>query len=315
MGVYEDTGSLSYRDTTPEDMRAAAWLVENGATLDWVRRWVAKSLEPEQLALLNSIVEGTEERRIGGVPVAVSTIEVERYHEEAAAVVHRWMETFQLPVGVVLMVRAPFVQLILRSRLAGLNVGQIARTFGGGGHATAASARVSDRMVVEIREDVWRQIEERMPPAETAGDVAGRQIFSVDDDVTVAVAKRTLNERRVNALPVAQVETGELVGVVTRQILDRATALGLDHRPVSTVMQPGVPKVEAGTPLEAMGDPFFKRVSPFRGGHKERRGRRPFDTNGVVSAAFREDAGGRGRSRSSNGGSPTCDSECHSNAA
>lgn len=258
MGVYEDTGSLSYRDTTPEDMRAAAWLVENGATLDWVRRWVAKSLEPEQLALLNSIVEGTEERRIGGVPVAVATIDVERYHEEAAVVVHRWMETFQLPVGVVLMVRAPFVQMILRSRLAGLNVGQIARLFGGGGHATAASARVSDRMVVEIREDVWRRIEERMPPAETAGDAAGRQIFSVDDDVTVDVAKRTLNERRVNALPVAQVQTGELVGVVTRQILDRAGALGLDHRPVSTVMQPGVPKVEAGTPLEALGDLFLE---------------------------------------------------------
>lgn len=258
MGVYEDTGSLSFRDTTSEDMRAAAWLVDNGASLEWVRRWVAKSLEPEQLVLLNAIVEGTEERRIGGVPVAVATVEVERYHEEAAAVVHRWIETFRLPVGVVLMVRPPYVQMIFRSRLAGLDVASIARTFGGGGHATAASARVSDRMVVEIREAVWRWMEERMPPAATAGDAAGRQIFTVDDDVTVGAAKRRLNERRVNALPVAQVSTGELVGVVTRQLLDRASSLGLDHRPVSTVMQPGVPKVDAGTPLESLGDLFLE---------------------------------------------------------
>ncbi len=258
MGVYEDTGSLSYRDTTPEDMRAAAWLVENGASLEWVRRWVGKGLDPEQLALLNAIVEGNEERRIGGVPVAVATVEVEKYYEEAAAVVHRWMETFHLPVGVVLMVRAPHVQMILRSRLAGLDVGKIARTFGGGGHATAASARISDRMVVEIREDVWRRMEEWMPPAETAGAAAGRHIFTVDDDVTVGAAKKKLNERRVNALPVAGVSTGELVGVVTRQLLDRAAALGLDHRPVSTVMQPGVPKIDAGVPLEALGDLFLE---------------------------------------------------------
>lgn len=257
MGVYEDTGSLSYRDTTPDDMRAAAWLLENGASLEWVRRWVAKSLEPEQLALLNAIVEGTEERRIRGVPVAISTIEVDCYHEEAAAVVHRWMQTFRLPVGVVLMVRAPYIQMIFRSRLAGLDVAKIARSFGGGGHATAASARISDRMVVEIREEVWGRMEERMPPPETAGDAAGRHIFTVDDDVTVGAAKQRLNERRVNALPVAQVDSGELIGVVTRQILDSASSLGLDHRPVSTVMQPGVPKVDAGAPLEAMADFFL----------------------------------------------------------
>ncbi len=258
MGVYEDTGSLSYRDTTSEDMRAAAWLIENGASLEWVRRWVSKSLDPEQLVLLNAIVEGTEERRINGVPVAVATVEVDRYQEEAAAVVHRWIETFRLPVGVVLMVRAPFVQMIFRSRLAGLDVAKIARTFGGGGHATAASARLSDRMVVEVREGVWRQMEERMPAAETAGEAAGRKIFTVDDDVTVGAAKIKLNELRVNALPVAQVSNDELVGVVTRQLLDRASSLGLDHRPVSTVMQPGVPKVDAGTPLESLGDLFLE---------------------------------------------------------
>jgi tRNA nucleotidyltransferase (CCA-adding enzyme) len=257
MGIYEDTGSLSFRDTTSEDMEAAAWLLENGASLAWVRRWVAKSLEPEQLELLNAIVEGTEERRIGGVPVAVATVEVERYHEEAAAVVHRWMETFRMPVGVVLMVRAPMIQMIFRSRLAGLDVGAIARSFGGGGHATAASARVGDRMVVEIREEVWRHLVERMPPPETAGDAAGRNIFTVDDDVTVGAAKEKLNSRRVNALPVAQASDGLLVGGVTRQLLDGASSLGLDHRPVSTVMQPGVPTVDAGTPLEELGDFFL----------------------------------------------------------
>ena len=263
MGIYEDTGSLTFRDTTPDDLQAAAWLLEHGATLSWVRRWVAKDLEPEQLGLLNALVEGTEENRLGDVQVAMSTVEVDRYHEEAAAVVHRWMDTFQIPVGVALMVRPPHVQMILRSRLANFDVGEVARAFGGGGHATAASARVGDRMVVEIREELWRRLREAAPPETTAGAVAGRKIFSVDDDVTVDATKERLNQLRVNALPVADRHDQELVGVVTRQLLDRATSLGLGHRPVSTVMQPGVPRVDAATPLDQLKTLFLERSHRF----------------------------------------------------
>ena len=57
MGIYEDTGGLSYRETTPEDLRIVAWLLEQGGTLDWVRRWVLKGLQPDQFELLNQIVE------------------------------------------------------------------------------------------------------------------------------------------------------------------------------------------------------------------------------------------------------------------
>ncbi len=263
MGIYEDTGSLTFRDTTPDDLKAAAWLLEHRATLSWVRRWVAKDLEPEQLGLLNALVEGTEERRFGDVQVALSTVEVDRYHEEAAAVVHRWMDTFQIPVGIALMVRPPHVQVILRSRLANLDVGEVARALGGGGHATAASARIADRMVVEIREDLWRRLEEAAPPAATAGAVAGRKIFSVDANVTVDATRERINQLRVNALPVADTRDQELIGVVTRQLLDRAAALGLGHRPVSTMMQPGVPMVDAATALDELKTLFLERSHRF----------------------------------------------------
>ncbi|MCD4750896.1 MAG: CBS domain-containing protein [Thermoanaerobaculales bacterium] len=258
MGIYEDTGSLSYRDTTPEDLRAAAWLVDKGATLSWVRRWVVKGLEPEQLELLNDLVEGMEERRLGDIQVAVSTVEVDHYHEEAAYVVHRWVDTFQLPVGIALFVRPPYIQMILRSRVAGLDVGTVAKTFDGGGHATAASARISDRMVVEVREELWETLKRAIPPAATAGEAAGRQIFSVAVDVTVDATKERLNQLRVNALPIAEIEGDDLVGVVTRQLLDRAISLGLGHRPVSLVMTPGVPSVEADTPLEELRTLFLE---------------------------------------------------------
>ena len=262
MGIYEDTGGLSYRETTPDDLRVVARLLELGGSLAWVRRWVLKGLQPEQLALLNRIIEATEEIPINGVPIALAMVEVDRYHEEAAYVVHRWVETFELPVGIVLLVQPPNVNLILRARVQGLHLGRVAQRFGGGGHATAASARVADRMPVEVREELINAFAEEMPPPATAIDIASRQIFSVSADDTVEDAKERMNQLRLNAMPVHDGD-GELDGMVTRQILDRALSHGMASRPVQMIRQPDLPVVSAATSLERLRDLFLERSYRF----------------------------------------------------
>ena len=263
MGIYEDTGGLSYRETTPVDLRVGAWLIEQGASLAWVRRWVLKALQPEQLELLNRMVEATEEIDIAGVPVALAMVEVDRYHEEAAFVVHRWIEIFEIGVGAVMLVRPPNINLILRSHLPGLHVGRVAQRFGGGGHPTAASARISGEMPVEVREQLLDILAVQMPPAATAIDIAVRTIFSVDDVNSVEETKDRLNELRVNALPVRDSKAGELIGLVTRQILDRALSHGMADRPVRSIMQPELPTVSAATPLRDLGEAFLERSLRF----------------------------------------------------
>jgi tRNA nucleotidyltransferase (CCA-adding enzyme) len=263
MGIYEDTGGLSYRETTPDDLRISAWLLENGGSLEWVRRWVLKALQPEQLELLNRMVEATEEVMVAGTPVALSMIEVDRYFEEAAFVVHRWIEIFEIAVGAVMLVRPPNINLILRSRLPGLHIGRVAQCFGGGGHPTAASARVTGMMPVELREVLLETLAVEMPPPTTAIDIAIRTIFSVDDTNDVEETKDRINQLRVNALPVRDSGTGELIGMVTRQILDRALSHKMGDRPVSSVMQPELPIVSAVTPLDDLRDLFLERSYRF----------------------------------------------------
>jgi tRNA nucleotidyltransferase (CCA-adding enzyme) len=263
MGIYEDTGGLSYRETSPTDLRVVAWLLEQGGSLDWVRRWVMKALQPEQLDLLNRIVENCEELRVHDAPVALSMVEVDRYHEEAAYVVHRWVETFEIPVGVVMLIQPPHVNMIFRSRISGLHAGRLAQRFGGGGHPTAASARISNRMPVELREELLHALDEEMPPPSAAIDIAARRIFTVDIETTVAETKRRINELRVNALPVRDPATDRLVGTVTRQILDRALSHGMGERPVQAVAQPDLPMVAARTPLTTLRDLFLERSYRF----------------------------------------------------
>ena len=262
MGIYEDTGGLSYRETTVDDLRAVARLIELGGSLAWVRRWVLKGLQPDQLDLLNRIVDAAEQIPINDIPVSLSMIEVDRYHEEAAYVVHRWAEIFELPVGIVMLVQPPNVNLILRARVQGLHLGRVAQLFGGGGHATAASARVADRMPVELREELLIALAKELPPPATAIDVANRKIFSVDAGDSVADCKARMNQLRLNAMPVKDAD-GALVGMVTRQILDRALGHGMTPRPVRTIMQPDLPVVPASCAIEDLRDLFLERSYRF----------------------------------------------------
>ncbi len=257
MGIYEDTGSLTYPETTAADLNAVGWLLECGAELDGVRRWVVRTLEPEQLDLLNIVVNGAEEIELSGVPVTFATADVDHYLEEAAAVVQRWVQVYDLPVAVALLSRPPHVTVILRSQHAELDVGAIAKRLGGGGHATAASARVRGRSVTEIREDVISAIQEQLPRPPCAGDIAVNKIFSVGSQTTVSATKERLNQLRVNALPVRS-EEGRLVGTVTRQTLDMGLSHGLGERPVTRVMQPGVEIVDAMASLDEVRDLFLR---------------------------------------------------------
>jgi len=263
LGIYEDTGNLCFRETGPPDFRAVAWLLDEGADLGWVRRWLSRTLNTEQLLLLRRLVEGAEERRFGSIPCVISSVEIEDYPEEAAAAVHQWVDAFRLPVVAVLLIRPSSIRIIFRSRLEEMDVGEIARTLGGGGHTTAASARVRGMMPVELRKRIWEMFRSRVPGRPTAGDVALQQIFSIERNSTVVRAAEQLTMWRINAAPVIDHNEGDFCGAVTRQILDRALSLGLGDNPIDTVMHPGVLTVEAETPLDDLRELFLQNPDRF----------------------------------------------------
>ncbi|MFH1177173.1 MAG: CBS domain-containing protein, partial [Acidobacteriota bacterium] len=261
LGIYEDTGGLTYVDTTPADLAAAAWLLERGARLDFVRRYVLRPLEPLQLELLNQLVEGAVEHHIGGVRVVMTVARPSEQMEEAAYVVHRYAEIFDLPVVVAILEAPPQLTVIARSTNRFIDAGKLLGGIGGGGHATAAAARVRGKTAVELCEELLVAIAGELSPGWTAGALATPYLHTCPSESTVAAAKDRLVRLRINALPVES--GGSLLGVVTRQVLDNAIAGGLGERPVTTVMHPGVWVVAADTPIEEIEQGFMEGAARF----------------------------------------------------
>ncbi len=261
LGIYEDTGGLTYLDTTSTDVAAAAWLLEAGAKLEWVRRYVLRPLEPEQLELLNQFVEGAVEHQVDGVRVVITIARPSEQVEEAAYVIHRYAEIFDLPVVVALLEVPPQLIVIARSTWRGVDAGKLLAPLGGGGHATAAAARLRGKSAVEVAERLLGEIASMAGAHWTAATLATPFVRTCPNDITVAEAKERLVRLRINAMPVE--DAGRLVGVVSRQILDSALAGGLGGRPVTTVMRPGVPEVRPEATVDEIQRLFMEGHARF----------------------------------------------------
>ena len=237
LGIYEDTGSLTYSGTTARDALAAAWLIEQQAALDTVRRFLEPPLTDEQQALFALLAQAAETREIQGYTVVVCAVSADQYVTEVAAVAHRLNDTLD-PDGLFILVEMPSaLQLVCRSTSDAVDAGEVARAFGGGGHTRAAAASLHDTTLDAARRDLWERIASAVHPAVCVADLMSRGLQTIDAAKTLDSVARKMRRIGHEGFPV--VENGRLVGLLTRRDADRALEHGLGHLAVRDVMTSG----------------------------------------------------------------------------
>ncbi|HEV7668504.1 MAG TPA: CBS domain-containing protein [Thermoanaerobaculia bacterium] len=251
LGIYEDTGALTFATTHPRDLDAASGLLRQGGDLALVRRFASAALDPERLDLLHQIARALEVHRIHGHRVGLAEIDLPSYVEEVAPLVSKSLDLFGLPMLFVLFGFEERVLVVGRGDAPGVDLGQLLGGLGGGGHATAASARLHGALV-EVREQLLAELQQRLPPAARARDLMVEASVALDPAATIEQAKERLRIGGVNAAPVLDGE-GRAIGAVTRQLLDAALQHGLGARPIETAMTQDLAWVAADAPADEVG--------------------------------------------------------------
>ena len=261
LGIFEDTGYFRFLETSADDFRAAAALVEAGADLALVRRFLVQELNPEQLGVLDAFQAGRESHAVHGYRVTLAPVSLKRYVEDIAFVVHRYVEMMGEDLFAALVEQEGKITLIGRNRHPRVDLGAVFRTLGGGGHPGAASAILRDCTLVEAKARLLHALGERLPPRACAGDVMSSPVFTVRPRLAVGEALEEMNRRHINAVPV--VGEGRVLGAATRQVVDRAVAHGMGEAPVEDILDPDVLQVAPSTPLEDLREAILKRGRRF----------------------------------------------------
>ncbi|MCU0498964.1 MAG: CBS domain-containing protein [Anaerolineae bacterium] len=237
LGVYEDTGSLGYGTTTPRDIRAAAWLLEQKAVLDTVRRFLTPPLTPEQQRLYEILMRASQNRVIHGYNVMIATATVDQNIPQIASVAHRLRDALDPAALFVAVKMERYIQLVCRSAEDAIDVGEIARLFGGGGHERAAAAPIEDRELEDVVNTLWREVIGRIRPVTTVADLMSYGAHTVQ--AAERIGEIISNLRRIGHEGYPVLEQGRVVGLLRLREADRAMEHGLKNAPVRELMSGG----------------------------------------------------------------------------
>jgi tRNA nucleotidyltransferase (CCA-adding enzyme) len=247
LGIYEDTGNLTFPSTREEDFRAAGYLVRKGANLNIISNVITKELTSEQVFLLNDLIQSAKRYRIHGVEIVVAQASTERYVGDIAILVHKLKDMENLNVLFVLVQMEGRIYLIGRSRIEEVNVSEVASEFGGGGHPTAASATIRGMTLHEVHDRLLKILMETIRPKKSAREVMAYPIKTIEPERTLMEAKEIFIHYPIDILPV--VEGERVVGLISKETVERGLYHGLNEALVKNYMTSEFSVVSPETPF------------------------------------------------------------------
>ena len=236
LGIYEDTGHLTYESTTPRDAFAAGFLLEQGASLETANSFLNPPLTPQQRILYDILLANAEVRAIKGSAIAVAHAPIEGLSDEIAAVAHKLHLTLETDALFVLVSVPVGVQIVARATNDRIDLPGIMAKFGGGGHKGAAAALVKGQSLEEVRAELWRLLPRFVRPPLTVGEIMSRRPQVLSPQTTAREAAELMLKFGYEGYPV--VENGRVVGLLTRRAVDRALSHNL-NLPAAAIMQAG----------------------------------------------------------------------------
>lgn len=259
LGIYEDTGSLTYISTTPRDVRSAASLLEQGASLRIASEFLNPPLSAEQRVLYDQMLALAETHHIHGQSVMIASATADTMTEEVSSIAHKLRDLLD-PDALFLIVSTPEgVRIVARSTSDQINVAEITAHFGGGGHERAAAALLhptpprpgeeSLSPLERIKHELVSLLPRYVRPSVTVKQLMSRRPLVLSPHTSAQEAAQLMQRYGYEGYPV--VKDGRVIGLLTRRSVDRALAHKLNLT-ASSLMDAGEVFIHPGDPLEAL---------------------------------------------------------------
>jgi len=247
IGIFEDTGCLTYSGTTAKDAYCISFLISRGADLSVVREYIRPKMELEQVALFEKLLKNTEIINVHGHRFAICQTLEPNYIEGLATITRQLLEVTNVEGAFSVAQMRDRVHIVGRCDSKALSVKQVVREFGGDGHPGAASAVVKGSSLTEVKNRLTDTIQRLASRQPVARDLMETPVRTVRSDISMDEAGRIMLRYGSDGLVVAEGE--KIVGIVSRRDIDQSTHHRLGHAKVSGFMSKPVITIDEETPL------------------------------------------------------------------
>jgi tRNA nucleotidyltransferase (CCA-adding enzyme) len=250
LGIHEDTGSLTYPQTTVRDAEMLAMCLRMGASQALIERYLHNPLTDDQTEVLLRVIDNVRVERIQGQDVHAVALSVSEYVDGLSVIAHKVMELLNCEVLLQAVDMLDRVFVTARSRFGSVDVSEVLHAVGGGGHAQAASGVVKGMEATAVVERLLEELSGLMTAMPTARDIMSRPVRFITADTEVAEA--LVVSQRYGHSGISVQEEGYVAGIATRRDMDKAVRHGLGHAPVKGIMNRNFVLAREGATVEEL---------------------------------------------------------------
>lgn len=250
LGIYADTGNLTYPGTRPEDAYAASELMRMDADLQTVNQYLRPHFDPDQRSVFREMLTSAREINMEGYNVVLVKQKFPRPMQGTSVLVSQASDMIGADaiIGVFAADEKPGVQIIVQSHVPEINAAELTAHFDGGGHPGAAAAFLPKADLDGVEDTLLTLLTEVPLPTTKVSDLMTRTVFTVTPDIPVEETSRLLAQRDIRGAPVVN-DSGAIIGVISVRDIEKAELNGLMHAPTSGFMTDKVITLEPEAPL------------------------------------------------------------------
>jgi tRNA nucleotidyltransferase (CCA-adding enzyme) len=252
IGIYEDSGCLTYQGTTSRDADCVAFLMKQGADLNVVNEYIRPKLSDKQLDLFQTLIQNSEVLQISGKRVVLAQASLPDYLDGLATLTRKLIEVESADAAFSVVKMRDRVHLVGRSDSPSVNVKVVVKEFAGDGHPGAGSAAIKEGNTRQIAAQVQSMLEENISRELTAREMMVTPVRTIHSDMSMDEAGKLMIRYGVDGLIVTK--DNSVIGVISRRDVDQAIHHKLSHAPVAGFMSYPVVSIEPDTPLSTVQD-------------------------------------------------------------
>jgi tRNA nucleotidyltransferase (CCA-adding enzyme) len=252
IGLYEDTGNLTFPGSTAEDAYAAGYLIENKADLTILSTFLQPAYGEKQKNILFEMLRSATRTKIGNYTVSVNTMNINGHVNNLSLVVHMYRDILNVDAAFGIFVHKDNERSIVigRSGVDDINIGSIMRSMRGGGHPGAGSAMIKSVKPEALKEWLLELLRGNQQASVQVSDLMSYPVFSVTSDMSMSSVADFIEEKGCTGLPV--VDDERLVGVISRRDFKKIKKSSQLKSPVKAFMSTKNITIEPDrSPMEA----------------------------------------------------------------
>ncbi len=218
MGIYEDTGNLTFLSTQSADIYAAGFLLEKKADLHILSTFLRQAYGKKQKDILFQMIKKAQRKKISGFTISIVQMDISGRIQNLAMVLQMYREIVNVDAafGIFKDVEQNRCMVIGRSSIDEINIGRLMRSVGGGGHPGAGSALLKAANIDAVESILTELISGNQHSSIVLSDIMSYPVVTVSDNATMEEVAMILRDKGFSGVPV--VDSKDAVsGIISRR--------------------------------------------------------------------------------------------------